>query len=542
MRTFVLSHSLALIAALFALTTAEPALAASKKSACQAKDAAQKRLDAFQRTARANLDAGGTPAATHEAEERELRVQLNLKTQECTEATDSFNSAKAECDRKRSGDGNDKLWEWNESTEKCEDSRSASTKSNPNSGDCRDAELFKGGDLRGQKCQEAATIVKDVGAQQEAITGAATSAATVFSTSQAQQATGAQGDAQARQQKIMQALAITKIATGGLALTNAARLKSAASDAEGASSSISEAHRNLSDYCDANARTEQLSSDQCFYKHANRFGVESTEAERANFERMKSASSQSQEQADKANNLAKTAMIQGMADALVGIQAMQLAKQAQNNAQQAGNVPTVYVPPTYQLRSGTAGSYGGFGSTEGGNAPVDFGTTSDGGAGLGVQGGQIRGGMKGAAAWAKNGGGFAPAKSSVTTSGGGGAGGGGGGGGGGGAGGKKGPGKYNTTAGEYSLGGGGGFPAPRAGGAAEKGDGSNAFADALAKLFPQDQAGKPVVDARALAGGDPTEEIYDDAVTGGDEVYAADLSIFEQVTAKYRQLSNNGRL
>lgn len=338
----------------------------------------------------------------------------------------------------------------------------------------------------------------------------------------------------------MQALAISKIATGGLALSNAARLKSAASDAEGASSSISSAQKDLSAKCDQLTAGGQMNADQCFFQQARHYGIDPTEAERANFERMRSASSQSQEQADKANNLAKAAMVQGMADALVGVQALQLANQAQQNAAQAGTLPQVAALAPTVLRGTSGGSLGGFGSTEGAGQPVDYGVTSDGGVGLGGQVGGFRNGIKDGKGFGRASGGGGPARSSVTTAGASGAGGGGGGGGGkGGGGGGKGRGSAPNNVGEYTLGG-GSLGGPRGPSGAEKNDGPNPFAEALAKLFPKDAAGKPVVDTRELASGE-NPEVYDDAVTGADDVVAADLSLFEQVTAKYRQLNSNGR-
>jgi hypothetical protein len=123
------------------------------------------------------------------------------------------------------------------------------------------------------------------------------------------------------------------------------------------------------------------------------------------------------------------------------------------------------------------------------------------------------------------------------------AGGGGGGGGGGGSGASRGGpprknGPSNTASGAIDLaGGGGGF---RGGaGPAEKGEGGNAFAEALAKLFPQDPNGKPVVEARQLAseGFDMTEDAF-----VGSDVEAVDVSLFEQITAKYRQLAGSGSI
>jgi hypothetical protein len=62
----------------------------------------------------------------------------------------------------------------------------------------------------------------------------------------------------------------------------------------------------------------------------------------------------------------------------------------------------------------------------------------------------------------------------------------------------------------------------------------------LAKMFPQDKDGKPVVDTRNIAsqenGGNG------DQMQGGEEVIASEVSIFEQVSAKYHQLTSSGRI
>jgi hypothetical protein len=96
----------------------------------------------------------------------------------------------------------------------------------------------------------------------------------------------------------------------------------------------------------------------------------------------------------------------------------------------------------------------------------------------------------------------------------------------------------NTTAGDFSLAGGGG--ARGAGAGSKEDNGGNAFADALAKLFPQDQNGKPVVALRNPASEGAATEAS--GAYADSQVYASDLSIFEQITAKYRQLSEGGRL
>jgi hypothetical protein len=168
--------------------------------------------------------------------------------------------------------------------------------------------------------------------------------------------------------------------------------------------------------------------------------------------------------------------------------------------------------------------------------PTDFGGGLDGGTTLGGGGGPIGNGIQGGKGFAPTPGAKAE-RSTVSTSGSGGIGGGGSGASRGGNP-RKGGGPSNTASAEINLGGGGGAGF-RGAGPAEKGEGGNAFAEALAKLFPQDPNGKPVVESRQLAseGGDMMEDAF-----VGSDVEAVDVSLFEQITAKYRQLAGAGNI
>ncbi|RYZ95052.1 MAG: hypothetical protein EOP11_25535, partial [Proteobacteria bacterium] len=312
---------------------------ASSKTICESVKKVEAQI-ASKRSLAAS-DPSRTDSLTREIsvlDSRRIELDMDCETAKQKDITD-----KAACDNKvaasQGSAGEEKaVWKWDPDSNTCED-LSKNVKTTGSSDECGNASVFKG-QLRGQACKETMNTVKDVASQNEALTASTTAITTVYSSAQSMQATGAQGDAQERQKKIMQALAISKIATGGLALTNAMRLKNAASDAEDASSSISVASKDLRAHCDgliaAAPSGARMSMDQCFYQNAQKFRIDPTEAERANFERMSSASSQSQEQADKANNAAKAAMVQGMADALVGVQALQLANQASANAAAAG--------------------------------------------------------------------------------------------------------------------------------------------------------------------------------------------------------------
>jgi hypothetical protein len=411
------------------------------------------------------------------------------------------------------------------------------SKNNPNEGECNNAELLRGTNLRGEACKNTAQTIKDVTAQQEAVTGATTAAATAYASYQATAATGAQQDAQLHQQQTLRALAMSKMITGGLQLAGAAQLKSAAGNATSASSGISEAHSGLVNKCNEVQNSEGLSSEQCFYKYAPQYGVDGNAKELSNFERLQSASVQTKDEADRANQMATTSMVSGLADAFVGFQAYKLSQQAQDNATAMGAPPPMPVPG-YSLGGASQGGLSNPGlmpGTAGNGGPTDFGN-GYGPTTLGDGGGPISNSIAA-------GGGYAPiptkgARSSVSTSGGGGVGGAGGG-----SGGSRtpprNPGPSNTHTGEINLAGGGGGGFHGGSGPAEKGEGGNAFAEALAKLFPQGADGKPVVETRGLASENPqiTEENY-----AGSDVQAVDLSLFEQISAKYRQLSNNGNI
>lgn len=455
------------------------------------------------------------------------RTQLINAEAKCKKRTDARNRAFAKCDKK---DG--KLYRWNDEKQVCEDIREKNAKANPNSGDCNNAEIVKG-QLKGQNCKIAADAVKDVSTRQEAVGATALAATQAYSTMQASQATGQQADAAARQQKILQGMAAMKLATGVLAMSGAATLKSAASGAEDASKNISSAHKDLYDYCNQDAKVSKMTMEQCFYKHSAERGVPANAENYATFERLRSAADQSQEQADRANALAKTAMVTGAADTLVGLQALYMSRQ---QAQTAANYAPPPIPPVQgiglnaMMAAGTGGSIG-----SAGGAPPVAGDSGD-GIGLGGEdGAQIKGGIGGKLNPNYNR--YSPQKSGVT-GGGGGMGGGGGGRGGGSGASRKGGAKGNTKDGEYTSGGAGvGFRGGN--GDKDAAAGANPLADMMSKLFPPNEAGKPVIDARDVAS---TETSYDEPEEQGGGVTVAELSLFERINSKMRQFNGAGEI
>lgn len=395
------------------------------------------------------------------------------------------------------------------------------------SDECNNADVFT--DLKGKNCKKALDTVKNVQSRNSAISAAGTGMATLYGQGQVSQATGAQDDAQARQANMMKMLMATKLITGMGQLAGAAQLKAAASGAEEANSTITGAQKNLAQAC-ATSTDEQA----CFYQNAQKFGLSPDSVAYANFDRMKRGAAQSHEQAEAANALAKQSMITGAADMAAAAQAYQAMKMAQQNAAQMAPPPMIGIPPPPGVvRFGQSGPVGQPGLAPGiAPGPVDYGNPSDGGTFGAANKGRIESG------WGNNKMGnpniFKSASSGVSGGGGGASasGGGGGRGGNGKGGGRRGP--YNTASGEVKFGG------PKAfGGGGEKdaGAAANPFADVLAKLFPQDQNGKTVVDARQIASGG--EALVEDVPN--NEVTSSDLTLFEQITAKYRQLDGSGK-
>lgn len=422
---------------------------------------------------------------------------------------------------------------WDKSKNKCiNNADEASSKSLPDNDDCSAASVFAG-DLKGQNCKKAQAVVKDAASRTSAVTDATTAATSAYSSLQASGATGNQDDAQTRQANIYKTLAFSKFATGLLNIVSAGQLRSAASDASSASSTITSAQQNLQAECATKGDDEA-----CFYQNAAKYGIPKDELNYASFERMKRGAQQSQDQADAANALAKTSMITGAADMLTGMQALQAAQAANNNAAALQPMPTLAPSAVPVTRFGD--SMGGPSAPgleqAASNVPVDYGNPKNDVGNFGnARHGEMAGGMMGGKMGAPNG--FKAATSGVSGGGGGGVSAGGGSLRPGGAGGPR-PkaGARNTTSGEFNLAGGG--PKGSGGGGAEKADANNPLADMLAKMFPTDPSGKTVVDARQIAssnGGLPEEAEQNDVPA------PADLTIFEQISAKYHQLNGDGR-
>jgi hypothetical protein len=426
------------------------------------------------------------------------------------------------------------VYSWDSTKKRCVNKAdTASSKAIPGTDECNNAAMFAG-DLKGQNCKKALDVVRDVKARNSAVTDATTAATTAYSSLQATGATGAQDDAQTRQANIMKTLAMSKFVTGALSLSGAMQLKSAASGAADANSTISGAQKQLQAAC-GNADDDQA----CFYQNAAKYGVPADARNYASFSRMKQAAQQSQDQADAASALAKSSMLTGAADMLVGLQAMRAAQMANANAQAMAPPPLIAAAPPPMVAFGDGqGAVAAPSLAPGAVAPpVDYGNPGD---NNDTFGGQRHGPMSGSLVPGHMGAPNIFKAASSGVSGGGGAGVAGGGGGGGRAAASRGRStRHNTVVGEYNLGGGGGF---KGGAGAEKtADAANPLADMLAKLFPQDQNGKTVVDTRQVASA--TGGTYaDDADQGEPGVTASDLSIFEQISAKYHQLNGEGRL
>jgi hypothetical protein len=500
---------------------------------CSKADGLQNQID--QKIAR--KDDPNTAAATKarmEIDIESLRTKVDEAKISCEKRDKSREREQNACSKKIAEAGD--VWKWDAKKFECLDMSAKNQKANPNSGDCNNAELMKG-NLQGQKCKIAADTIKDVTSRSEALNQTALGATQAYSTMQAMQATGQQADALNRQQKVMQGLAAMKMITGVMSLSGAASLKAAAGGAEDASKTINSAYKDLNDYCNQDAVLSKMSMEQCFYKNAAERGVDPTQKNYATFERMKSAAEQSQQQADRANALAKTSMVSGVADALVGMQALYMSRQT---AQSAVAMGQVVAPTSMGLNPMLATSGGSVGIGTGGPITAGGGPTGNEGISLGgSDGGQIKGGLMGGRPAVFNT--YKPQKSGVS-----------GGGGGGLLGGSRGASraprrgrggmKSNTAEGGYTAGGAAPGSHVGAGGdGKDAGAGANPLGDMMCKLFPCNDAGKPIVDGRSLASdqaaqGDEEPETQEAGVT------QAELTIFEQISSRYRTLNGQGSI
>ncbi len=425
------------------------------------------------------------------------------------------------------------VYQWDDSRQTCINKADQAAQRNySNDDDCGSASMFAG-DLKGENCKKALETVRDVQDRNSSLSDATNAAAGAYGNYQATSATGAQSDAQTRQANVMKTLAIAKFATGALSLSGAMQLKAAASGAEDANSTITGAMQNIQGAC-GNDPDEEA----CFYSKAPQFGVPADQRTYASYSNMKQGAQQSQDQADQANSVAKDSVISGASDLLIGMQAMQAANMANNNAQNFAPPPMMARAPASVVNLGGGASSPGVPGVQ--QAPSGGPAMSGNPTGMAAPFGAMHHGViNGAMAAGKPGTmeAFKPAMSGVS----------GGGGGGGGAGGgglhlppspRRAASPKNTSSGEFNLAGGGPKNGNGAGAPAEKG---NSLADLLGGLFPPGQDGKPVVDTRQIASAAGANVVGDEQ---GEEssVTASDLTIFEQIKSKYQELTNSGRI
>lgn len=545
-----------LFLALFALPSL--ASASNQPLACDSRDLTQGRLQAAEtalndaNTEKTRIDSDPTKTAADrnraatrlltatQARDR-LQTQFAADELRCSRALDTAVIDQRKCEerngrtdeiiRDKKTGTNSKMWVWRDG--KCEATFAEGDRS-LSEGECNQAAQFEG-QLRGQNCKAARDTVKDVTDRNKAITDSTVAIGTTYAQVQAMAASGQQQNAQEQQKKVLQGLAISKLVSGGSALAGAAQLKAAGSEASSAETAMSGAYKGIEADCN-NLAPFNGNRQACFYQMAPRHGVNASRAEYQNFDRLTGGASQSADAAKAANSAALASGITGLADTVVGIQALQMANQAQ---QQQKNMGAIAPPRVIGIAPFSGASQApNTGGLPVGAVPTDYGIPGADGATLGNMGpGNIRGGMKGN----PRGFGVSPfqsAKSGVSAAGGGGGGGGGRGGGGGKGGSGRSKGLGNTAVGEYNMA--GGAPSYKGGGK-DEGPGGNAFADALAKLFPTGADGKPIVDGRGLASGEDPNGQGGEEEEGGN-VYASELSLFEQVNAKYRQLSGAGTI
>lgn len=475
----------------------------------------------------------------NEGVKKGLEIEISIAVKQAAEAATRLEEARDKCaynQRKLETERTtctqkmqqQPFWKWNEKEQKCDNL--AEKKESVGNDDCSKANLYANSSLKGQNCKIARDTVEEVQERNKALNEITVTGATSVAQIQAMASSGQQQDAQKRANKMLMGLSLARLATGLSQGAGAVQLRNAASDAEDASTRMNNAYKQIDSVC-ANP-AGNLTREECFYKNASTYGISPDKSAYAQY--LSGGASQAEDAAKAASNAATGSTITGLADTLVGLQALQMARQADKNANNMTSLPPPRVIGIAPIRgASTAPNLGGFNT---GTTPTDYGNPSDSGTTLGnIGGGNIRGGLKDGKSF--GGTPFVSAKSTVSPAGGGSGGGAGRGGGGQSKAPNRGKTLGNTAVGEYMMGGGGGQGFKGGSSKDDKDSGGNAFADALSKLFPQDENGKPIVDGRQLASeeGAYTEE-------EGSTVYASDLSIFEQITAKYRQLASAGSI
>jgi len=437
-----------------------------------------------------------------------------------------------------------KIWIWRDKTDEskgCRKDDKFADQKEPeyDDSDCRHANKFKGTTLHGERCSETASLLKETQTRNEAVNASSTALATAAATVNAMRTTGTAEDAQKAAHKTLIGMSLSKIAQGTSELKGAYDLRMASDDASDAALRMSNAYGAAKSTCLNEERPDvgaQAMNTCITTKLQSNNSI--SDIKPSEYSRLIGASNQTQAQADKAKSAASQSMISGLANTLVSIQAMQAAKKAQQNAVNMGSAPGLQ---TFMLTPVGSASTGALGAgVEDVNNQDEFptldttsGFTFAGGGGAGIRGGLAKtmGGPGGAAP-------YGSAKSSVSGGSGGGAKGLGGG-----SGASKAPrrGSRGPTA-IGDLGPGGSLPRYTPGGNGGGGAaGDTALTDALSKLLGGDPTNMQKEVPRGIASiGDDAEQ--ESPLAEESAVYEQDVSLFQIVSAKYRQLSGRGAI
>ncbi len=396
------------------------------------------------------------------------------------------------------------------------------------SDECAKSNAF-GGDIQGRNCVKAMRSVKEVATNNQLTSQVSTAAFGMTSQIAAMRSTGNQVDAQRTTGRIMQGAAVTKMLEAGVQGYGIKQLSESATAAETTSKKLSDLKEQIVTTCgvSSNSAKEKEACARQLVTKANGPKLSNDKDYDDIVTFVSDAASQATEQANAARNAQTSSGAAAAINSLVGLQAWVQARRAMQFSQQMATPPQVYA-----LNPMTGSSAA---PVIPGALPDDFGANGNDGSNL--LGGPVRHGMTskpstpivgaGSAPFVSRkatissgsslgGGGVGSGKSAATLP-------------------RKGARSYNSSIGSYEAGSG----TPGGSKGSSSADQSNPFADTLAKLFGADGSQDPgqlqgaVADGRSLAS---------EGDMGNSEVYATEISIFEQVTTKYRQLAANGSI
>lgn len=381
-------------------------------------------------------------------------------------------------------------------------------------GECMHAANFSGvtnengQNLSGQNCQSAVNAVKNVQARDNSISTLGSGAMTAMGTVETMQAGNGQSDAMTAQSNMLKTMAVIKGVQAASSLAGAAQLGAADLAAQNASGAMA-----------------ACNGDQaCISKISGTLDTTAANSNVPGYLRQGSDEAKSAGQA--AGSAALTDTVSAAVNGFIAYEALNAANNLQAASVNLGSIPLY--GPGGGISSPSVGFTPGAPAANGGMQPS--GATLPGTGSGGIKGELAGGGFPGAASSP-----YSPAVSKVSDAGGGG--------------GMGGSGAPNPTAppankakglgatgiGELGVGG------TRLGGGGSMGKdtpGANtSLEDAIKKLLGGEKDAKKDEEKRNLAStGEPIQ------ADEGSFAVPNDVSIFQEITAKYRQLNNNGRI